>query len=81
MRKSAYAKYPELVRAINEDNLPEFNASVMNNIGGGGDVIIDNEIWHKMYNLWDKNLNKGKVEIVGKKKIVTRGIRKRTTNV
>jgi len=79
MRKSAYAKYPELIKAINEDALPESNASVMNSIGNTqGDIIIENKVWHEIKDLLDRNLNKKTVEVVGNKKIITRGIRKRT---
>jgi hypothetical protein len=83
VRKSAYAKHADLVRAINEDNLPKLNAEVLNNttIDKNGDVVINNEIWNKMYDLWDKNLNGDRVEISNGKKIITRGSKKRIVNV
>jgi len=83
MRKSAYAKYPDLIRAINDDALPKINSTFINSIGNEkrGDVVIDTEIWNKMYNLWENNLGKGTTNIVGNKKIVTSGIRKRSIKI
>jgi len=80
MRKSAYAKHPDLIRAINDDALPKINSTFINSIGNEkrGDVVIDTEIWNKMYNLWENNLGKGTTNVVGNKKIVTSGIRKRS---
>ena len=79
INKKMSAKHDSILRAINEDNLPSLNASVLNEttFDRSGNVIVNNEIWDKMYNLWEKNLNSEKIDIRGNKKIITRGIRKR----
>ena len=80
MRKSAYAKYPDLIRAINDDALPKINSTFINSIGSGktGDVVVSTKEWGEIRDLLRDNLSKGGVSVVGGKKIVTSGIRKRS---
>jgi len=83
IQKSMYAKHPELVRAINEDNLPVINQNVLNSASfeKGGSSVIDMAIVDKIYDLLESDSNKQTVSVHNGKRIVTTGIKTRITNV
>jgi len=83
VKKSMYVKHPELVRAINEDNLPIINQNVLNSASfeRGDKTIIDTAIWNKIYDLLESDSNKQTVSVHNGKQIVKNGIKTRITNV
>jgi len=83
VNKKQYSKYRSLVNAINNDNLPSLNQSVMNSTSfeKRGDVIVSTKEWGEIRDLLRDNLNKKSIDVVGGKKIITTGIRKRIVNV
>jgi TP901 family phage tail tape measure protein len=83
VRKKQYTKYKELVNAINRDDLPEINRHVVNNtnFGRSEKIVVSTKEWREIRDLLRDNLDREDERVLGAKKIISKGIKKRIVDV
>ena len=83
VKKDMALKHKSLIEAINKDELPKINAEFMNSVGVGNtaNVVVSTKEWGEIRDLLKDNLDKGDVNMIGNRKIVRHGIRRRSIRI